>query len=224
MGQRGGPTCRVSGHNTLLEDGWCLSGSGSCQVDEGCGLLAPSAPPLYCIAKTTKRQRWLLRSSGYVLSLLLRASCKAALANLPARRLGWPSQVRGETRVASTASWAPFQSGKPLAMTSVRRSSYWWRWLMLTSSSLGVCSDSGAGFHTDASSCSFQRPPTAAEDPDWAQAARCSQRGFRMRQHRQVQEVKGSGSRRRRRRITMKSSFHASLHFAPPKKKNLLKY
>ena len=157
MGQRGGPTCRVSGRNTLLEDGWCLSGSGSCQVDEGCGLLAPSAPPP-SIAKTTKRQRWLLRSSGYVFSLLLRASCKAALANLPARRLGWPSRVRGETRVASTASWAPFQSGKPLAMTSVRRSSYWWRWLMLTSSTLGVCSDSGSGFHTDASSCSSSGP------------------------------------------------------------------
>ena len=29
----------------------------------------------------------------------------------------------------------------------------------------GVGSDSGSVFPTDASSCSFQRPPTAAEDP-----------------------------------------------------------
>ena len=30
MGQRGGPTCGESGRNALLEDGGCLSGSGSC--------------------------------------------------------------------------------------------------------------------------------------------------------------------------------------------------
>ena len=92
--------------------------------------------PPTSIASTTKRQRWLWRRSGYVLSLLLRASCRAAPANLPARRLGWPSRVRGETRVVSTASWAPFQSGRPLAMTSIRRSSCWWGWLMLRSLAL----------------------------------------------------------------------------------------
>ena len=48
MGQRGGPSCGESGRNALLEDGGCLSGSGSCQVgDEGGGLLTPSAPHLY---------------------------------------------------------------------------------------------------------------------------------------------------------------------------------
>ena len=87
--------------------------------------------PRTSIASTTKRQRWLLRRSGYVLSLLLRASSSAAPANLPARLLGWPSRVRGETRVVSTASWAPFQSGRPLAMTAIRWSSCWWGWLML---------------------------------------------------------------------------------------------
>ena len=61
--------------------------------------------------------------------MLLRASCRAAPANLPARRRGWPSRVSGETSVVSTASWAPFHRGRPLAMTSMRRSSCWWGWL-----------------------------------------------------------------------------------------------
>ena len=48
MCQRGGPSCGESGRYTLLEDGGCLSGSGSCQVgDEGGSLLTPSAPHLY---------------------------------------------------------------------------------------------------------------------------------------------------------------------------------
>ena len=48
-GENGGPACGESGRNTLLEDGWSLSGSGSCQVvDGGCDLLAPSAPDFYC--------------------------------------------------------------------------------------------------------------------------------------------------------------------------------
>ena len=48
MCQRGGPSCGESGRYALLEDGGCLSGSGSCQVgDEGGSLLTPSAPHLY---------------------------------------------------------------------------------------------------------------------------------------------------------------------------------
>ena len=63
MGQCGGPTCGESGRNAFLGDGWCLSGSGSCQVvDEGCGLLDQTA-----------------------------ALVVEAPANLPARRRGWPS-------------------------------------------------------------------------------------------------------------------------------------
>ena len=44
---------------------------------------------------------------------------------------GWPSRVRGEKRVVSTASGAPFRKGKPLAVTSMQRSSCWWGWLVL---------------------------------------------------------------------------------------------
>ena len=48
MCQRGGPSCGESGRYALLEDGGCLSGSGSGQVgDEGGSLLTPSAPHLY---------------------------------------------------------------------------------------------------------------------------------------------------------------------------------
>ena len=39
------------------------------------------------------------------------------------RRRGSAEDVRGETSVLSTATCAPFQSGRPLAMTSIRRSS-----------------------------------------------------------------------------------------------------
>ena len=61
---------------------------------------------------------------------LARASCKAAPVNLPPRHLGWPSLLNGGTSVRSTATWAPFQRGKPLAMTAMRRSSCRWGWLM----------------------------------------------------------------------------------------------
>ena len=46
--------------------------------------------------------------------------------------------------------------------------------------------------------------PTARRTPDWAQAARWSTSRPRTRRHRQVREVKGRGSRRRRRKITLK--------------------
>lgn len=49
MVQSGRPPCGESSRNALLEDGWCLSGSSSCQaIDEGCRLLAPTALVFHC--------------------------------------------------------------------------------------------------------------------------------------------------------------------------------
>ena len=74
-------------------------------------------------AMTVSRQRFDLHSSGYVRSLARLAVSKAAPAVRPPALRGRPAAVRGETSVVSTASWAPPHSGRPLAMTSMRRSS-----------------------------------------------------------------------------------------------------
>ena len=60
---------------------------------------------------------WIVRSFAR------RAWRKAALAVRLLSRRGSPAAVRGDTRVVSTATWTPPQSGKPFAMTSMRRSS-----------------------------------------------------------------------------------------------------
>ena len=84
-------------------------------------------PPV-SMPRTTRRHRWLRKSSGYVRSFLRRASVKAVPAYCPALRCGWPSLVWSETVVVSTASWAPLQIGRPFAITSMRRSSCLWMW------------------------------------------------------------------------------------------------
>ena len=45
-------------------------------------------------------------------------------------RCGWPDESRGETRVVSTASWTPPHAGRPLAMTSMRLSSWRATWTL----------------------------------------------------------------------------------------------
>ena len=51
------------------------------------------------------------------------AWAKAAPSVVGTARLGAPSALTVQTRVVSTASWAPWKSGKPSATTSRRRSS-----------------------------------------------------------------------------------------------------
>ena len=154
MGQRGGPPCGESG---------CWRMVGACLARARARLVMKAAAsslhlPPTSIASTTKRQRY-----------------------LPARRLGWPSRVRGETRVVSTTSCAPFQSGRPLAMTSIRRSSCWWGWLMLRSLTLAlVVSRAPASLQMRAVARS-SGPPRLRRTPDWAQAARWSPRRSRIR-------------------------------------------
>ena len=69
-------------------------------------------------ARTTSLHRLERRSSGYVRSLDLRASWSAAPAYWPARLRGWLDEVKGDTKVVSTAS-----CGRPLAITSILLSS-----------------------------------------------------------------------------------------------------
>ena len=84
-------------------------------------------PPV-SMPRTTSRHRRLWKSSGYVRSFLRRVSVNAVPAYCPALRRGCPSLVSGETMVVSTASWAPPQTGRPFAITPMRRSSCRWMW------------------------------------------------------------------------------------------------
>ena len=60
-------------------------------------------PPV-SMARTSSLHLLERRSSGYVRSLALRASWSAAPAYWPARLRGWLEEVKGDTRVVSTAS------------------------------------------------------------------------------------------------------------------------
>ena len=89
-------------------------------------------PPV-SMARTTSLHLLERRSSGYVRSLDLRASWSAAPAYWPARLRGWLEEVKGDTRVVSTASSAPPHNGSPLAITSILLSSCRLMWSRLRS-------------------------------------------------------------------------------------------
>ena len=84
-------------------------------------------------ARTTSLHRLERRSSGYVRSLDLRASWSAAPSYWPARLRGWLDEVKGDTKVVSTASCAPPHNGSPLAITSILLSSCRLMWPRLRS-------------------------------------------------------------------------------------------
>ena len=72
--------------------------------------------------------------------------------------------------MVSSARWAPFHRGRPLAMTSMRRSSCWWGWLILRSSTLVfVVARAPASLQMRAVARS-SGPPRLRRIPDWAQA------------------------------------------------------
>ena len=155
-------------------------------------------PPV-SMPRTTSRHRRLWRSSGYVRSFLRRASINAVPAYCPALRRGCPSLVSGETMVVSTASWAPPQTGRPFAITSMRRSFCRWMWSRFKSvSRVLVVTRAPASRHMRAVARSkvvlrFRRIP------DCAHAARWSPKVSRVRRHRQWRAVRGMGRRKRRR-------------------------
>ena len=111
---------------------------------------------------------------------------------------GSPLVVRGETRVVSMASWAPWNNGRPLAMTSMRRLS-----MRSTDGRLRserrvlVETRAPASRHTRAAARS-RGQPRFLRTPDQGHTERWSPRGSRTRRHRQVRSVRGSGRRSRR--------------------------
>ena len=146
--------------------------------------------PPTSIPRTTKQHREFRRSSGQARSLALRASWSV--------QRGSPARV-SDTKAVSTANWATPQSAKPLAMTSMRRSSMWWTcWTLRSASRVWVVTRAPASRHTLAAARSSGLPRLRSA-PDWAQAARWSPRESKVRRHRQVRANSGRGSRSRRR-------------------------
>ena len=117
----------------------------------------------------------------------------------PRRMRGCPARVRGETKVVSTASCAPPHSGRPLAMTSIRLSSWVSTWSMLRSMLLALVVTLAPASLQIRAAARSRGPPRLRKIPAWAQAARWSPKGLSARRHRQKRLVRGSGRRRRRR-------------------------
>ena len=160
-------------------------------------------PPV-SMARTTSLHLLERRSSGYVRSLDLRASWSAAPAYWPARLRGWLEEVKGDTRVVSTASCAPPHNGSPLAITSILLSSCRLMWSRLRSlRRVLVVTLAPASRQTLAAALS-KGIPRPRITPAWAHAARWSPNGSKMRRHRQMRADRGSGRRRRRRSRTRK--------------------
>ena len=139
-------------------------------------------------------------------SLLVAAGIQAAPAYLPFRRRGCPSRVRGETSVVSTASWHPPKSGKPLAMTSIRRSSKRWTLGMFKSATLVLVVTRAPASRQIRAAARSSGPPQLRRSPDCAQAERWSPKGSRVRRHRQERADNGKGRRGRRRSKRRKCS------------------
>ena len=112
-------------------------------------------------AKTTSRHLLERRSSGYVRSLDRRASWGAAPVYCPARLRGWLDEVRGDTKVVSTASCAPPDNGSPLAIYNLNSSVIMpVNVFQVEITKPGVACNPGSCFPTDSSCCSFQRDPS----------------------------------------------------------------
>ena len=106
--------------------------------------------------------------------------------------------------MVSTASWAPWKSGNPFAMTSMRRlSTRSTEGRFRSVSKVFVVTRAPASRHILAAARS-RGQPRLRRAPDRGQAARWSPRGSRTRRHRQWRSVSGSGRRRRLRSRTRK--------------------
>ena len=171
MGQLGRPSVDEGSCHRVLG---CLSGLRVREEpDKTGGFFAPSSSCFY--AKDDEATSSAAHEFGvYVRSFLRRASVKAVPAYCPALRRGWPSLVRGETMVVSTASWAPPQMGRPFAITSMRRSSCLWMWSRFKSvSKVLVVTRAPASRHMRAAARSkgvlrFRRIPDCTHAARWS--------------------------------------------------------
>ena len=156
--------------------------------------------PPTSMARTTNLHRRDWRSSGYVRSLLRRAVWMAAPRYVPPCRRGCPSRVNGETNVVSIANWAPPHRFKPLAMTSIRLSSWRRRCSRLRSATRVLVVTRAPASQQMVAAARSKGTPRPRKIPACGHAARWSPKGSRVRRHRHWRADKGRGSRNRRRR------------------------
>ena len=145
----------------------------------------PHRPPI-SMPRTVRWHRE-ATSSGYARSLVRRATWRAAPAVRPQRRRGAPVEVSGATRVVSKATWAPFQKGRPLAMTSILRSS-----------------GRQARHSSPEGGCAAGQWLLLRGTPERGHAATWSPRTSKPRRHRQAAGAGGRGIRNRRRSSAQK--------------------
>ena len=128
---------------------------------------------------------------------------KAAPAVRPQRRRGAPVEVSGATRVVSTATWPPFQRARPLAMTSILRSSGLPGSTFKSRKRTRCWTEAPALQQTRAAARS-RGPPRERSTPKRGHAATWSPRTSKPRRHRQAAGARGSGIRNRRRSSALK--------------------
>ena len=154
--------------------------------------------PPTSMPRTVRWQRREAASSGYARSLARQATCRAAPAVRLRMRRRAPADVSGATRVVSTATCAPFQRGRPLAMTSIRRSSS--RPGSTFKSRSRTCCWTVAPASRQRRAAALSRgPPRERSTPERGHAATWSPRASKPRRQRQVAGARGSGIRSRRR-------------------------
>ena len=156
---------------------------------------APKRPPTSTPTTTRRAHRALSQAQGMF-------GCDERRPGLPPRACGGASStacVTGLTMVASIASCAPCQRGRPLATTSMQRASLTGTSMFMSASLTLRATRAPLSRQTRATACSSGR----ALDANVAQA---SPSGSRRPRQRQVRGAKGSGKRSRRRRSTRRCS------------------
>ena len=133
-------------------------------------------------------------------SFTRRAASRAAPSTSAQRGRGTPLRRNTETRVVSTASWAPWKSCNQSTKISTRRSSMLFGMAMSISwIRMLVVALPPASLHTRAAADSTEKP-RLPRTPATAHAARWWPQKSSGRPHRQTRLDEGRGSQRRRRR------------------------
>ena len=159
----------------------CLQGCRGCSTvglsklsDEAGRFSAQSSPHLSChhdkFAAPTPEEFGVCTLFGPA------CVCQGCSGEVSTPLSGCPALVRGDTNVVSTASWAPWCNGRPLAMTSMRRlSKRSTDGTFKSESNVWVVTLGPTSRHTLAAARS-NASPRLPKTPDWAQAARWSPR------------------------------------------------
>ena len=96
------------------------AGLGSGQLSQEDCVSKENLPPTSTPNTTNRARACLPTSSGHVASLRLLALVTLAPSSTVARVMGWPSVLKAQqTRVVSTANWAPPNKGRPSTTSSL---------------------------------------------------------------------------------------------------------